>query len=719
MKLKGNQSAGIETNFQASGELDFGIGDPSVIIEILRNRLYSNPKQTLTQEYLCNGRDATRESGSKNPLKVTLPTNLEPTLKIRDYGVGISPERIRDVFVLYGKSTKRNSDNQTGGFGIGAKSAWAYTDSFTVITYVNGVAREYLAHIGENQNGKLVPMSEEKTTEPNGTEIQIAIHKKDIHDFVSAVYRATMFWEVRPKLEGITEPEIPKFYKDMNCVMKRDNWAIYKGEDLARFIEGVSGGYYNHYYSEGGIVFVVDGIPYKLSNKLKELENVKPFQSYLSGSMILTIHVGNGDVEVSASREAISDSEFSQKQINKISAEVLKSIHKQIQSELRKAKDFKGYIDTHYSINQTLNDRLATEKQIGKTLYAIDGRNCLKADIFNHVVITQYNLKNQRNDKQVVSSERAQHLYLNQNTAFFYQDNSEEGANKIRERIRSYFGGDTNKQVYLIEVVPEGSKARFKQLIDEVQATPISSVELPVIEREKVKRDSTKGKVCLHYLSMETNRSSYYATIGRASHHVEPDEIDANQKFLFVEMDKSKLPDWANKAEFAHFIQFINTKDYKVVAVSPTVKEKIATKENFQDCKEFMDKLTEHIPLNTQELNAVKKKHWKGLGDFKKLERFVDEIADENLKNLITFHNEITGLESAEIPARILDLYKSQIETIQKDVEKQHSLVSKLEKKYPLVGAVGNFMDSDRRNKVLKELVKYINAKVTENEVEE
>lgn len=47
--------------------VEFRIGDPGKIIDILRSKIYSNPIQTLVQEYLCNARDANREvKGTKN-----------------------------------------------------------------------------------------------------------------------------------------------------------------------------------------------------------------------------------------------------------------------------------------------------------------------------------------------------------------------------------------------------------------------------------------------------------------------------------------------------------------------------------------------------------------------------------------------------------------------------------------------------------------------------
>jgi hypothetical protein len=169
----------------------------SSIIDILRNRLYSKPIQTLVQEYICNARDAMREAntwGIKS-LVIGVPNAIKPVFSVRDFGVGLSPDRVENVFVLYGASTKRDSNNQTGGFGIGAKSAWSYTDSFTVTTFVDGIERVYIAHLGTNNMGSLDLISERATTEPNGTMVSIAVRPNDIQEFKTAIQRCTYFWK--------------------------------------------------------------------------------------------------------------------------------------------------------------------------------------------------------------------------------------------------------------------------------------------------------------------------------------------------------------------------------------------------------------------------------------------------------------------------------------------------------------------------------------------
>ena len=101
----------------------FDIGDQAMIIEFMSKTIYSNPLKIVVQEYISNARDAHIEIGKGDiPVKVKLPNRFDPTLSFRDFGPGISPDRMKNVFIRYGVSTKRNNNNESGSFGLGAKS---------------------------------------------------------------------------------------------------------------------------------------------------------------------------------------------------------------------------------------------------------------------------------------------------------------------------------------------------------------------------------------------------------------------------------------------------------------------------------------------------------------------------------------------------------------------------------------------------------------------
>ena len=184
---------------------DMGVKSPAVIFDILCNRTYRYPLRTMIQEYMSNARDAHRELGKENvPIEVTLPNVLEPNMQIRDFGPGISPQRMQDVFIYLGASTKRTSNDEHGGFGIGAKIAFAYTDSFGITTYIDGVVREYTAYKGSDGIGHIDQIAEYQKDEPNGTSISIAIKDNDIFEAQYSALKSSYFWPVRPIFMGTT-----------------------------------------------------------------------------------------------------------------------------------------------------------------------------------------------------------------------------------------------------------------------------------------------------------------------------------------------------------------------------------------------------------------------------------------------------------------------------------------------------------------------------------
>src|SRR5688572_3649345 len=79
--------------------------DQAHILSILRDRLYTNKVLAVLREYSANAWDAHVDAGKADvPIKVVLPTKLDPSLIIRDYGKGLSEEEIFEVYVKYGAS---------------------------------------------------------------------------------------------------------------------------------------------------------------------------------------------------------------------------------------------------------------------------------------------------------------------------------------------------------------------------------------------------------------------------------------------------------------------------------------------------------------------------------------------------------------------------------------------------------------------------------------
>lgn len=198
-----------KSNFTSSLSQSFSLSSNSLIMGILRDSLYSDKIETPIKEILSNARDAMREiKNVSDRIDVTLPTKENPVLKIRDFGTGLSKERINEVFRFYGRSTKENQNEQTGHFGLGAKSPFAYTDSFIVISYFNGQETHYVSHLGHTREGTIDVIYEGPTSKKNGVEVQIPVLKEtDLPRFISSVFKVTAFWEEREKPHILNAPQ--------------------------------------------------------------------------------------------------------------------------------------------------------------------------------------------------------------------------------------------------------------------------------------------------------------------------------------------------------------------------------------------------------------------------------------------------------------------------------------------------------------------------------
>src|ERR1700722_2790693 len=213
-------------NCEGSGLLDekfFGIEDQGMLFEILRNKMYSNPILAICREYSCNALDAHREVGKFDlPIEIHLPSGLEPEYRIKDFGTGISPNRMENVFIKYAASTKRNDNIQIGSFGLGGKSFFSYSDAATITTIFNHIKYHYTCFIDPTRVGKLALLSKNHTDEPNGTEIIIPVKHQDFNAFRQWTEHACRHWKVKPIITG-ADPIQWKFDKK---IIEGTNWEI-------------------------------------------------------------------------------------------------------------------------------------------------------------------------------------------------------------------------------------------------------------------------------------------------------------------------------------------------------------------------------------------------------------------------------------------------------------------------------------------------------------
>ena len=300
--------------FESSGDLQehfFAIKDTGMIFDILRSKMYSNPILAICREITCNARDAHREVGTPEvPVHIHLPIGLEPTWSVKDFGPGISPDRMLNIFIQYTASTKRDDNVQTGGFGLGAKTPFSYSDAFMVTTVHEGVRYSYTCVIDDTKVGKCLLLDKRPTTEPNGTEISIQVKPVDFNAFHSYTEQACRHWDVKPVITGghVNWEKITK-------IAEGTGWAICSTHD----------------YNKAAKV-VIDGVEYPLTlDDLRKYADTKLIDA-ARGNFIM--YFGIGELSLSATREQIFLDKPTQAKIHDRIELITKEVRKTISDKI-------------------------------------------------------------------------------------------------------------------------------------------------------------------------------------------------------------------------------------------------------------------------------------------------------------------------------------------------------------------------------------------------
>ena len=188
------------------------------ITTLLSSNLYSDPEQSFIREIVSNAWDSHVEAGTTDtPVIIRFKKgNNNWEITIRDFGTGLSPERFQEVYCNIGSSTKRESNEFIGGFGIGKYSSLACTNTVYITSYYEGTAFLYvMVKSGNTITTNLV--MQKPTEEKNGVEVTIK-NISDINPYKRALKYITFFPNVY--IDGIDN-------KVNNTKLKRfNNFAV-------------------------------------------------------------------------------------------------------------------------------------------------------------------------------------------------------------------------------------------------------------------------------------------------------------------------------------------------------------------------------------------------------------------------------------------------------------------------------------------------------------
>lgn len=287
MKISAN-----EQSIEASGlgqTSNFGIKNSAAAFQLLSSGLYTNKVRAVLREIGCNGVDAHVLNGKQaTPIDVKLPNRLDNQFYIRDYGPGLSHDQIMRLYSTYFDSTKQASDDYIGGFGVGSKSPFAYTDSFTVVSCHKGIKRVYAAFVNDEGMPTIATMNEaEATSEPDGLQVGFPVRPEDFNSFETEAREVYSGFKVQPNVLGV------------NLRLKD-----YAAKPIVDGVATLPGETYNRreiLLNMGGVRYPLNAFAEKLSNTNSEL-TPEAMWLYSQG---VEVDVPIGSVSVAASREAL------------------------------------------------------------------------------------------------------------------------------------------------------------------------------------------------------------------------------------------------------------------------------------------------------------------------------------------------------------------------------------------------------------------------------
>jgi len=302
-----------------SVDTEFSIDTESlgVLFKGFSDALYSDKFGSIVREVTSNCFDAHEEVGQKLDVQVRMvtPGFDEGKIVFEDFGPGLSPDRIKNIYSKYFASTKRNTNDQIGGFGIGAKSPLAYADSFNVVTRVDGVEYDYIIHKGE-QVPVITLIGTKPTDSINGTQVIIPIANHfDYSSFVSAVKDQLRYFDnITYK---IPDEDISNEYK------------IFRGKHWIHTTNGTR---------SGDLEICIGKVGYPLDFKAAGFENFY----YHERSANFALYFDVGEISVTMNRESIEYNAKTRKAIQ-AKVELFKEEILDIQQKNNRTSDLKTW----------------------------------------------------------------------------------------------------------------------------------------------------------------------------------------------------------------------------------------------------------------------------------------------------------------------------------------------------------------------------------------
>lgn len=211
----------LKTGEDTSKKATISANNAAKLQMLLSEGLYSDPITATIAELTNNGVDSIVASG-RNPIEnpvvvsITKTTNDQYEFSVKDEGLGLNENEFTNVVMNYLESTKEDSNDFIGSWGLGSKSPLSLKRSYFFICRKEGVERKFMVYQGEEFT-EFDKLYEKPTEELNGVEVIVPI--KDYYEAQEFVRKA------KSKL-AYYDTVILQIYGQIvqNTIFRSDDW---------------------------------------------------------------------------------------------------------------------------------------------------------------------------------------------------------------------------------------------------------------------------------------------------------------------------------------------------------------------------------------------------------------------------------------------------------------------------------------------------------------
>lgn len=305
----------------AGKDLEFSVSNSAAFYSLISKAIYTNELMAALREPICNGWDSHIKNGKTDiPMEITVTATH---VIIKDFGSGIPHDKFAKVALSYGDSTKVESVDETGGFGLGFKAPFANGHTFNCTNCYGGIKNVFemqSAEISDTGKPKAIQVIS-VPTEETGITIQMPLNNGQYGTALDYVLRICIFGGIRAKVNGT----LLSYYPSEDCVEGFICWWSEFVDGNTRMTERITIRYGSVVYPLPRAIINFKSYTHTPNADETELEkltrlNAKAYLNLINNgiSKPFTLIAKSGSLTIMPSREELSESLANMRVINEL-----------------------------------------------------------------------------------------------------------------------------------------------------------------------------------------------------------------------------------------------------------------------------------------------------------------------------------------------------------------------------------------------------------------